>query len=310
MLARGTPCSSAGRYGSTWRAASASKWPITAAPSRRTDAIETRCCLRQPSTAASNRSRSRAPQPSNSATRSRLRTGSDGSGAWPQDAITQRSYGTRAPLPRISMARSHMASKQIGRAHDCSSDLLAFAHRVRWFRRLAAGRHHAAFVRYESAFAEDLHGQVPHGFEAQRQASQVLAAQPAESGRGGFHAGNRAGNIHLRQVGIDRGDVRRFGGDAARVAHQCSFGKGVSARQRLVAEPGIGDEAARPGGAHHVAAPNRVDAQNGVADQLFVLPAHAFSLCRTESRNDPNHRYKHNATNRAAETNCEATSLA
>src|ERR1039457_5096727 len=49
-------------------------------------------------------------------------------------------------------------------------------------------------------------------------------------------------------------------GYAAGLAHAGRGRVGVSGRQRLVGKPGIRDEAAGAGGAHHVAAPEGVDA--------------------------------------------------
>jgi hypothetical protein len=43
---------------------------------------------------------------------------------------------------------------------------------------------------------------------------------------------------------------------------------GVGKRERLAGEPGIGDEAACAGGAHHVAAPQGIDAEDGVAQDF------------------------------------------
>ena len=40
----------------------------------------------------------------------------------------------------------------------------------------------------------------------------------------------------------------------------------VGGGQRLIGKPGVGDEAARAGGTHDVAAPERVNAENGVGD--------------------------------------------
>src|ERR1035437_2119537 len=94
ILARGTEWSAAGRWGATLLAVNWSNQAMTAAPSGLMEAMGTECALLQASTAASSDSRLWEGCParaSNSATRSRLAQGSDGSGAWPVDACTQRS---------------------------------------------------------------------------------------------------------------------------------------------------------------------------------------------------------------------------
>src|ERR1039458_597412 len=104
ILARGTDCSAAGRWGITLLAVNWSNQAMTAAPSGLMEAMGTARALLHASTAASSDSRSCEGYParaSSSATRSRLPEGSDGSGACPVDACTQRLYGTGSPTPRI-----------------------------------------------------------------------------------------------------------------------------------------------------------------------------------------------------------------
>src|ERR1019366_10805590 len=95
ILARGTPASSFGKRGSRFAALRLSKYAMTAAPNARTDAIGTVRSRRQASTAPSRPpgfAVEYPPRSSNSATRSRLASGCDGSGSFPVEAWTQRSY--------------------------------------------------------------------------------------------------------------------------------------------------------------------------------------------------------------------------
>ena len=94
MLARGTACSSAGRCGMTFRAVSASSSAMKASPRALIEAFGTSRSARQASTAASSSSGVAEGKPasaSSAVTRSRLGRASEGSGARPVMARTQRS---------------------------------------------------------------------------------------------------------------------------------------------------------------------------------------------------------------------------
>src|SRR6185437_16236416 len=115
MLARGTLASSAGRCGTRFAALRWSNSAMAAAPSPRTDAIGMIRSRRHASTACSSSASVddlNPARPSSSATRARFDSGRDGSGGLPVEASTLRGYGTGAPLPSTSIARSHMASMQ------------------------------------------------------------------------------------------------------------------------------------------------------------------------------------------------------
>src|ERR1051326_5947738 len=88
---------------------------MTAAPSAFTEPMGTIRSRRHESTLSSNDSREVEGYPArlnSSATRSHFFPGDDGSAFCAVDASTQRSYGTAGPLPRISIARSHMTSRE------------------------------------------------------------------------------------------------------------------------------------------------------------------------------------------------------
>ena len=79
------------------------------------DFVGTIRSCRQASTAASSSSPVFDGWParaSSSVSRRRFSCGREGSGGRPVAAITQRSYGTASPRPRISIERSHIAERQ------------------------------------------------------------------------------------------------------------------------------------------------------------------------------------------------------
>ena len=156
-----------------------------------------------------------------------------------------------------------------------------FGARIGRFRRLAGGGPYAAVVRDRLAHIQDLHGEFPHGFEAQGQAGEVVGAR-----RFGFQSADGAEDVYPFQIGLDRLPVGRLGRDTARCANPCRGWVGVRRRKRLVGEPRIGDETAHPRGAHHVASPQRIDSQNGVAHQFLKTRAHdsASSLLPSDLR--------------------------
>ena len=150
-------------------------------------------------------------------------------------------------------------------------DALALGFGMGWLGRPAGGGQYAALVGDGGAAAQQLHGEVPHGFEAQREAGEVLAAEAAGFG---LQALDGAGDIDGGQVVVQGGAVRRGRRNAAALAHARGGGVGVGEGQGLIGEPGIRNETTRAGGAHHVAAPERIHAQNGVAGQLVETRAH------------------------------------
>ena len=91
------------------------------------------------------------------------------------------------------------------------------------------------------------------------QPAQVLAAETGHGGRLRFQAADGARHIHRGEVGFDGLPVGSFRRYAAGLAHARRGRIGVSGGQRLIGKPGIRDEAAGAGGAHDVAAPERVD---------------------------------------------------
>ena len=141
----------------------------------------------------------------------------------------------------------------------------------------AAGRGlDAAQVGDRRALAKDLHGEVPHRLEAERQAGEILGAQAAQPGCRALDFGDRVRDIDPFQVLLDGG---RVGLPAARAPGLPDTRGGrvaIGGRQWRVAEPGVGDKAAGAGGGHHVAAPQGVDADYGVAKRFFKGHAGVF----------------------------------
>ena len=95
--------------------------------------------------------------------------------------------------------------------------------------------------------------------------------RPASRCRLRLQAANRARDIDCGEVGFDGRAGRAPCADTPPDSRTRAGGwDGVGGRQRIVGEPGIGDEAAGAGGAHHVAAPECVDAEDRVAHQWLV----------------------------------------
>ena len=132
-----------------------------------------------------------------------------GTGCWRAAHCAIRRAGRAARCARVSASkwRDHGGAEQAHRRHG---DALLLAPRIdrapaapresrrrlqpsssatrsrlrtgsRRLRRLAAWRPSRSARRAPAALAENLHGEVPHGLEAERQAGQVFAAQIAES---------------------------------------------------------------------------------------------------------------------------------
>ena len=133
-------------------------------------------------------------------------------------------------------------------------------------RRRACDRPHTALVRYRRTLAHDFHGQGQHHFAAEAEPLQVCTAETANL--------LRAGEKELyRALDVDHGQVRREGRRIRLLRPNAAIGtqrRGrrmrVRARQRFVGEPAVGDEPARAGRVHDVAAPNRVDADQCVGN--------------------------------------------
>ena len=217
--------------------------------------------------------------------------------------------GTRRAVRQASTAASNWSPLAEGwpaRARSSAAPF-ALARGIGGRRGRARRGQHAALVGNRFPFPEDLHHQVPHDLEAQREVGDVRAAQTAHAAPCRGQAADGASDVHRRPVGLDRLAVRRLRPHAARLAH---VGRrvGVGRRQRLVGEPRIRDEAAGARGAHHVAAPQRVDAQDGVARQFFESLAHCFAAS-LPFLTEPNHRYRQNPMNPTAETIWEMASF-
>ena len=115
MLERGTWRRSSGRWGARCFVVPASKRAMKALASVAIDFGGTMRSARQASTAASSSSPVFDGWParaSSSTRRRRFSCGREGSGGRPVAAITQRSYDTGSPRPRISIERSHIADRQ------------------------------------------------------------------------------------------------------------------------------------------------------------------------------------------------------
>ena len=104
--------------------------------------------------------------------------------------------------------------------------------------------------------------------------------------RFGFQSADGGEDLYPLQIRLDRLPVGRLGRDAARFANPRGGWVGVCKRKRLIGEPRIGDETAHPRGAHHVATPQRIDSQNGVAHQFLKTRTHdsASSLWPSDLR--------------------------
>ena len=93
--------------------------------------------------------------------------------------------------------------------------------------------------------------------------------------------------------------------DAARLAQERGGRVRVSGGQRLIGEPRVGDKAARARRAHDVAAPEGVDAENGVGDEEIELIHDVFFSVLML----PRHTYMHRPMKSNAETDCEMGSI-
>ncbi len=156
---------------------------------------------------------------------------------------------------------------------------------IRGLGSLAGGCLDRARVGNGSAFAEHLHGEVTHGVEAESETGKILSAQAADSFCFLAKTGDLAGKIKLAQVGIDDGAIKILAGDAAGLTQMRGAGVRVGCRERLVREPGVGDESSRARGTHHVATPKRIDAENCVGHIFPKLVHYNFSFF-----SEPNHK--------------------
>ena len=128
------------------------------------------------------------------------------------------------------------------------------------FRRLRCRRLDAAGVRHRIALAQDLHGQVPHRFHTISQPGQIGLTQSANLSRLFADSGDSLGKVHLAQVLLHCLPIDAFARHAAGLPQTRRRRMRVGSGQRLIGKPGIGDEAPRARGTHHVTAPERVDA--------------------------------------------------
>src|SRR5436190_2463208 len=126
-----------------------------------------------------------------------------------------------------------------------------------------------------------------------------------------LHLGDRGRDIDPRQVLANRGRIRRLAPDPARLTNAHGRRVAICGGQRRIAEPRIGDEASGTGGAHHVAAPQRIDAEYRGCQSFFKTHS-VSSLWGTSAGptqpsrlTEPNQRYPHNPKNNTADTVCE-----
>ena len=132
----------------------------------------------------------------------------------------------------------------------------------------------APVVRDRRPAPEQLHRQVPHHVEAEGEAGEIRAAEasdPLSLGRDGV---DRALHVHLGEVGVDGGRVRLLRRHAAALAKARRRRVRVGERELLVGEPAVGDEPAGSGGVQDVAAPERVDAEDGLGDVVVETGQH------------------------------------
>ena len=127
--------------------------------------------------------------------------------------------------------------------------------------------HHAALVRHRLAAAEDLHREVPHRREAEAEPVEVGAAQAAERAAFRGQTVDRALHVDRRQERVDRRAVGLLRRHSTALAQLLRRRVRVRLGHRLVREPRVDDRPARAGGVHHVAAPERVDAEQGLGGQ-------------------------------------------
>ncbi|MCZ7650624.1 MAG: hypothetical protein M5U13_05450 [Thermoanaerobaculia bacterium] len=129
------------------------------------------------------------------------------------------------------------------------------------------------------AAAQPLERQLPHQAAGVGEVQEVGGAQRRQGDRVLADLREGARQVDRGEEGVDRLAVGLGRREAALRAHRGGGRVGVRLRQRLVREPGVGDEAARPRGVHHVAAPEGVEAEDGGGDG-GVEAVHGFLLSR------------------------------
>ena len=92
------------------------------------------------------------------------------------------------------------------------------------------------------------------------------------------------GQVHLAQIRFDRLAIDGLAANASGFAHPRGRRRGVGSGQRLVGEPRVRNEASRSRRTHHVSAPKRVNAENGIGNKSSYLVHYAclLSFDRTE----------------------------
>ena len=201
-------------------------------------------------------SRCTAVAASSSAMKARARAGIDLRGT--RRSRRQRSTADCSPPE----ARPAVAGGVEQRRH-----LLALRLRLRGRRRRAARRLDGPGIGHRLAAPEELLREIPHHTARNGEPREISAAQAADLAGALGDAGDRGGDVDRRQIGVDRRPVGRTPRHSPTGAHRAGGGMGVGRRQRLVGEPGVGDEAAGAGGVRHVAAEQRVDAEDRLGDR-------------------------------------------
>src|SRR5262245_30983699 len=83
--------------------------------------------------------------------------------------------------------------------------------------------------------------------------------------------------IHGGEIGADRIAIGFLRPDPTSLPDPSSRRMRVGDGQRLIGEPGIGNEAAGSGGAHHVATPKGIDTENHVSYEFLKTFTHYCS---------------------------------
>jgi hypothetical protein len=98
-----------------------------------------------------------------------------------------------------------------------------------------------------------------------------MSAGSADILRSSLYSSDRDWQIDLAQIRFDRCPIHDLAGDPAGLAHPGSGAGSVRRGHRLIGEPRIRDKAACPGRTQDVAAPQSINAENGVCDESGCL---------------------------------------